>query len=336
MECLDDVHFIVLPTYPNDLAKEEVDFHRFKTGLENSRKHIVGGIYTIEGLRTAIELGREKAGGKEALRQRPLISVIACVMSPLKMDRTYTQLALEAVRGEVRLVCPTEALCGATVPVTLAGDLVLTNAETLSAAALVQLARRGHPVLYGAVSSIADPRTMQYLSGAVEMGLLNAAAAQLAQFYHLPFYATAGTSDSKLPDTQAGYEKSITALLVALAGANLIHDTAGLLEFATTVALEQYVIDDEINGMVMRALEGIRVDDESLAVEVIDNVGPGGDFMLEEHTLANMRKEFFMPVIADRQLRGRWEEGGAKDTAQRARERVEQILGERLEMPCAG
>jgi len=158
------------------------------------------------------------------------------------------------------------------------------------------------------------------------MGLLNAAAAQLAHYWQLPFYATGGMSDSKIPDVQSGYEKALNLLPAALAGANFIHDAAGLIEFALTVSYEQYVIDNEIIGMVMRALKGIEVSEETLALEVIDKVGPGGNFLAEPHTIAHMRSEFFFPKVSDRSRREKWLAEGGKDARQRAREIAINIL----------
>jgi trimethylamine--corrinoid protein Co-methyltransferase len=135
-------------------------------------------------------------------------------------------------------------------------------------------------------------------------------------------------SDSKLPDAQAGYEKALTALLVGMAGANFIHDAAGPLEFCTTVAYEQYVIDDEILGMVMRAIRGVEVTDEALALGVIEKVGPGGHFLTHPHTLKHMRTELFAPKVSDRDLRERWEEKGGLDTRAQARDIARRLLRE--------
>jgi len=174
-------------------------------------------------------------------------------------------------------------------------------------------------------------RDMKYLSGAVEMGLMNAAAAQMARFYLLPYYATAGMSDSKLNDTQAGYESAITNLLVALAGGNLIHDAAGFLEFCMTASYDKLVIDNEIIGMVMRAVEGIRVDDETLAYDLIKKVGPGGHFVSARHTRRHMRSEQFFPELSDRQERGKWKAAGEKDASVRATDKVVEILNKPAE-----
>ena len=326
VDALDNVHFYLLPVFPNELPQEQVDVNRFYAGLANTTKHVTGGVWHPEGARNAIKLASIIAGGYEELKKKPIISIICCVISPLRLDKNYTELMIIAAENGIPVMVPSEALCGSTSPITLAGDVLQVNVETLAGVILTQLVNPGTPVLYATVSTIADPRRMSYTSGAVEMGLINAALAQMAQFYAIPFYATAGMSDAKLPDAQAGYEKAITSLLVAMAGANFIHDSAGLLEFAMTASYEQYVIDDEINGMVMRAVRGIEFNEDTLALDVIKNVGPTGTFFDQVHTVKHLRSEFFFPKLSDRSPREQWVEKGAKDTRERAREIAKNIL----------
>jgi len=328
VDALENVHFYLLPLYPNELPKEQVDVNRFYAGLTSTTKHIMGGIYTMEGLREAIELAEMVAGGAEALRERPIVSFITCTVAPLRLDALYTDFLIEIAKRGLPVAIPSEVLAGATGPMTIAGSTVVQLAETLAGLVVAQLVNPGTPVILGTVSTVMDPRRAGYLSGAVEMGLMQAGVAQMAQHYQLPLYATAGMSDSKLPDAQAGYEKALTALLVGMAGANYIHDAAGPLEFCTTVAYEQYVIDDEILGMVMRAIRGVEVTDDTLALEVIDQVGPGGHFLTHPHTLKYMRTELFSPKVSDRDLRERWEAKGGLDTRERARAIARRLLQE--------
>ena len=333
VDALDNVHFFMLPVFPHELPQEQVDVNRFYAGLANTTKHVNGGVWHPEGVRNAIRLASIVAGGYEELKKRPIISAICCVVSPLKLDKHYTELTMIVAENGIPVMVPSEALCGATSPITLVGDVLQVNVETLAGVILTQLVNPGTPVVYATVSTIADPRRMSYASGAVEMGLINAAVAQMAQFYHLPFYATAGMSDSKLPDVQAGYEKAITSLLVALAGANYIHDAAGLLEFAMTACYEQYVIDDEINGMVMRAVRGMEFNEDTLALDVIKKVGSTGTFFDQVHTVKHLRTEFFFPRLSDRSSREDWLEKGAKDARERAREMAKDILQNHRPLP---
>ena len=323
---LDNIHLFLLSTYPNELPLEQVDVNRFFAGLDNTTKHIMGGVYTHDGVQQVIRMAEMVAGSAAALRERPIISVIACSISPFIIDGGYGDMVVDIARSGIPLVCPAEPLCGATSPVTLAGNLVVQTVDSLMGVMLAQAVNPGTPVIFGSVATNTDLRDLKYIAGSVEMGLLNAAGAQMAQFYQLPFYATGGMTDAKVLDAQSGYESAITSLLCALAGANFIHDAAGLMEFAMTVCYEKYVIDNEILGMVMRAVEGIRVDDETLAYDLIKEVGPGGNFVTARHTRHFMRREHYQPTLSDRNNREVWEEKGGKDTWERAAEAVRVIL----------
>jgi trimethylamine--corrinoid protein Co-methyltransferase len=316
----------MLNVYPNELSVEEVDVNRFGAALNRTRKHIIGGVYTVEGVRNVIRMAEIIAGSPEKLRQRPFISMVTCPISPFKLDEMYGQLTMEVARQNIPVVVPTEPLCGATAPITLAGNLVVQSVDTLAGVMLTQLANPGTPVFFGCISSITDLRDMKYLSGAIEMGLMNAAAAQMARFYQLPLYSTAGMSDSKVTDAQAGYETALTTLLVALAGGNLIHDAAGFLEFCLTASYDKLVIDNEINGMIMRAVEGITVNEETLAFDLLKKVGPGGHFVSARHTRRHMRSEQYHPQLSNRDNREKWEQTGAKDAKARAADKVRQVL----------
>ena len=326
VDALDHIHLYMLNVYPNELSVECVDVNRFGAALNNTRKHIMGGVYTLEGVRQVIRMAEMIAGSAEKLRQRPFISMVSCNISPFKLDEHYGRLTVEIARSGIPVVTPAEPLCGATAPITLAGNLVVQNVDSLVGIMLTQLVNPGTPVLYGCISSITDLRDMKYLSGAIEMGLMNAASAQIAQFYHLPLYSTAGMSDAKVNDAQAGYETALTGLMVALAGGNFIHDAAGFLEFCLTASYDKLVIDNEIIGMIMRAVEGISVNDESLAFDLLKEIGPGGHFVSARHTRKHMRKEQYHPQLSDRDNREQWEQSGAKTAAARATEKVQSIL----------
>jgi trimethylamine---corrinoid protein Co-methyltransferase len=309
-DALENVHFMVLPVYPNDLPPQEVDINRFHSSIMNCSKHLMGGIYTLKGTLDIIKMAETIAGGPKALRERPFVSFITCVVSPLKIDDLYGDILYHIAKAGMPVAIPAEPLTGATSPVSIAGLLTGLHAETLSGLALTQLVNPGTPVLYACTATSTDLKTMGYLSGSVEMGLINAGAAAMAQFLDLPNYTTAGMSDSKIVDTQNGYEKALTSTLVALSGSNFIHDAAGLVEFASTASYKQYVIDNEIIGMVMRAVRGIEVTEETLAVGVYRRVGPGGNFLADPHTVQWMRKEHYVPKLSDRQLRINWEKSG--------------------------
>ncbi|KLU60702.1 trimethylamine methyltransferase (MTTB) [Peptococcaceae bacterium CEB3] len=333
VDALENIHFFVLPVYPSDLQKQNVDVNRFFAGLSNTTKHVMGGVYTKEGVRKVVRMAETIMGGREALRKRPIISMITNIMSPLKMDATYTDLMLTVIEEGLPLATPPAPIAGATSPVTLAGTIVQLNVEALSGLLLAQIVNPGMPTLYSAVPTTADMRTMGFLFSAVENGIMNAAVAQLAQYYNLPLYATAGVSESKIPDVQSGYEKMSTSMLAALAGANYIHDAAGLIESGLSVAYEQYVLDDEINGMVLRAVRGLEVTEETLSLDVIKRVGPGGNYVADDQTYQYMRTEFFLPRVADRSPYAVWEKNGMIDGREKARQIARDILAKHSPAP---
>ncbi|MFO7890036.1 MAG: trimethylamine methyltransferase family protein [bacterium] len=326
---LKNVHFMLLPTYPNEIPVENVDINRFFAGLQNTSKHIMGGVYTSQGIDHVIEMAEKIAGSAEALRERPFISMITCGISPLRVDSKYGKFMIQCARKGIPTAVPVEPLCGATAPVTLAGTLVIQNCDGLINMMTTQLANPGAPVIYGSVATAVNLHDVRYLGGPVESGMINAATAQLARFYGFPYYSTAGISDSKTLDAQCGYESAINNLLLGLCGGDLVHDAAGLMEFATAVSKEKLILDNEIIGMVLRAARGIQVDKDTLAYDVIKHAGPGGNFIAERHTRRYMNHEHFTPHLSDRQSRDTWESKGSKTTDRKARERVVSILKEK-------
>jgi trimethylamine--corrinoid protein Co-methyltransferase len=180
-------------------------------------------------------------------------------------------------------------------------------------------------------------RSGGYLAGAVEFGMMQAAASQLAHHYGVPIYGSGGMSDSKLPDAQAGYEKMATLLLAAMGGCNFIHHAIGMVTNMNAASLEQAVMDDEVAGIALRVLRGVEITDETLAIEAIARVGPGGHYLMDDHTLQFMRSELLQPALADRQNRASWEAAGRQDARARAVARAEKLLRSHkpMELPAA-
>jgi trimethylamine---corrinoid protein Co-methyltransferase len=327
-DALDNIAFFVINCYPDDVPTEDVDVNRFYHALANTSKHVMGGIYTMDGLKSVIKMGEDIAGSKEKLLERPFISFITLMMSPLLMEVTYTDFLIEISKYGLPVTCPSEPLAGANAPVTLAGTITLNNAESLGGLILSQLVNPGNPTIYGSTSSIMDMRTGTYMAGNIESALINAGCAQMAQYYKIPMYGTGGMSDSKVVDAQAGYESANTAMVVALSGCNYIHDAFGLLEFCTTLSYEKMVVDNDSVGMVLRAVKGVEVNEETIAANIVAEVGPAGHFLDHPHTVEHVRNEFYFPTLSDRQQRSVWEAEGSKDTFQRAHEEAKRIMAE--------
>jgi trimethylamine--corrinoid protein Co-methyltransferase len=313
-----------------------VDLNRFHSSILNCSKHLMGGIYTLKGTLDIIRMAERIAGSSQALRERPFVSFITCVVSPLKIDDLYGDILCHIAGAGMPVAIPAEPLTGATAPVTIAGLITGLHAETLSGVVLAQLVNPGTPVLYACTATSTDLRTMGYVSGSVEMGLINAGAAAMAQYLNLPNYTTAGMSDAKVVDAQNGYEKAVTDVLVALSGSNFIHDAAGLVEFASTASYKQYVIDDEIIGMAMRAVRGIEVTDETIALDAYRRVGPGGNFLADPHTISWMRREHYQPKLSDRQLRINWEKAGGPTVEEKAVAAAKRLLADHKPLGLPG
>jgi trimethylamine---corrinoid protein Co-methyltransferase len=323
---LEHLDFFIIPVYPHDINIDFVDLNSKYQAMLNTGKPVMGGIFSKQGLESMIEVASIIAGGLDNLRRRPFIGFIASITSPLKISSDQAEYIMDVSRYGLPLATSTAPAAGATSPVTLAGTLVQQNAEALIGVIFSQLVNPGAPVLYSAVPVTMDMRTMSFLMGSIESGLMNAAITQMAHYYRLPCYITVGTTDSKLPDAQAAHESATTAMLAALAGGNFIHEAFGMLDGALTVSYAQYVIDNDIVGSCLRTLRGIEVTDDTLAYDVIEKVGPGGNYLSEEHTIRYMRTESYYPRASNRQQYQRWIDAGSKDSWKRAEEVVSEIL----------
>jgi len=329
-ENLENVHFYQCPVVCTDIPKEVLSISSFYAGLAGTRKNVQESATSPQAARDIIKMAAMIAGDEDALRERPFISfVTSWMISPLKLDIGTTRVLETVASHGIPIALSSAPVTGSTAPATLAGLLALVHAEELFGIVLAQIIREGTPVLYGPVPAVANMRTMAYLGGAVETGMMNAAAVQMANHIGVPIYSDAGQTDSKLPDIQAGYEKAANIFQVALAGGNYIHHAAGMLESMLAVSYEQFIIDNDIDGMVLRALRGIEVNEDTLALDVINTVGPGRNYLTQRHTLKYARSnEFYIPDGADRNSRDAWENAGGKDARERAREIAREILSQ--------
>ena len=327
---LDHIRFFLRPCIPRDIPEEAYDINTFYACLKGTTKHVMSGVTTVEGLHQVLDLASIIAGDMEKFQERPFISLTACfAISPLKLCTLSTLIMQEAARHRIPVALSSAPMAGATSPITMAGTLAQLHAELLAGIVICQAGNPGAPLLYGGIPGMANLHSMDYLGGAVECGMMNAAIHQLAKHVKIPNYNSSGLTDSKTPDAQAGWEKAMSTLLTAMGGSNYVHHAAGMLESMLAVAYEQYVIDDEIIGMACKVLKGISVDDEHLALDVIQSVGPGGNYLTATHTVAHMRDEFFSGNgVTNRSSRDEWSQEGSKDTQTRARDMVRKILAE--------
>jgi len=329
-DTLEHIHFYMRPVVSRDVAIEDIDINQFYACLAATPKHVMANSYLPGSVPSLRMLGEMIAGGANAFDARPPISFTACwTVSPLRYATETVEILDAIVAHRMPVVISSAPQAGATSPAALAGTLVQIMAEQLSGIVYVNLLNPGHPLIVGCVPAQADLRTGAFTGGSAEFTLLNAACAQLSQALRLPIYNSSGISDSKVPDAQAGAEKGVTGLAAALAGSNYIHHSAGFLESLLTVAFEQYVIDNDINGVIMRTLRGIEVTDETLSLDAIDEACRGpGHFLGHPQTLKLMNSEYLYPRFFDRQTRDDWEAKGAQDAREVARAYARKVLAE--------
>jgi trimethylamine--corrinoid protein Co-methyltransferase len=335
IDALEFVHFFKGMMMPSDVNQNLGELYMARAAFNNTTKQISMNSFSTRGAIDLCRMGMAVAGGEKAFQLRPMIIVNLLGVSPLQWDKK----ALGGIIALARMGCPmilgSDPQGGTTGPSPLAGIVVLTIAETMAGVTLAHLVKPGIPILWGNISSVSDMRSGILASGAAELGLINVAFNQMAKFYRVPTYSTGGMSDSKMSDAQAGVEKALQALTVALAGGNYIHDAAGLLECCLQASYEQYVIDNEMLGMVARILEGIRVTPETLSFDAIKQVGPRKNFMGLRHTLNHIKSEHYLPRLFDRTTYETWETRGAKDIRDVAREKAREILSTHNVEPLA-
>lgn len=322
-DALDHVHFVYVIGV-EDVPSILSDRYRYYIGFTNTSKPVTAYIRSAEGARDIVKMAKIIAGGEEELRKAPPFYYGYSAVSPLCWDTTQLDVFEVLVKNGIPVSVESSAMLGATGPGTLAGCLVLSHAEILAGILVNQLYKRGAPCIYCiGFACTFDMRTCETVNGSPEVGLLAAAGAQLARHYDLPSTSWIRT-DSKMHDIQDGYEKALSAMLQIASGNNLIWGI-GTIE-SNTASYTQAVIDNEIFPMALRAADGIMVNDETLARDVIQKVGIKGHFLAEKHTSLNYRKEIFIPALTDRWSRARWQQDGGKGMGDKARQKATEIL----------
>jgi len=325
---LDYIRFYIIACQVHDLEPQNYHLNDFYHAFNHTTKHVMGGCDNLEGVKQMWELASLIAGGQDRLREKPFVSVITNPISPLTIEANTLNILNFCATHGIPATCAPAPIAGATSPATLAGTLSQMHAESLAGVAITQVLAPGAKVLYGAVPMTMDLRNMELAVGSVEMTMMNAAAVQLAKRYNLPIYASGGLTEAKRPDIQAGIEEGFSNLTVAMAGADCVHLAAGILDSGNSISYEQFVIDNEIIGIIQRILTGIKVNEETLGFDVIEKVGPGGHYVIEDHTVEHMMDEFFYPNLSVRCNFDIWEEQGRPSMLSRASDLVQNILGE--------
>jgi len=335
-DALENTHFIFPEIYPQDVPEKALDRHISQTLLSNTEKPVIATAYSGKGAKDLLKMGVAIAGSEEALRQRPMFTVSLGIISPFTFEPARVDVLLEMCRFGHPFQIYTIPSTGATSPVTLAGTLALMVAELLSGLVLTQLVNPGVPVRLMGYAGSADMRSGDFTFASPEKTLMAAALAQMLRFYGVPQGVHGSTTRSNVLDAQAGYETGILNLFAALSGSDVVIEcTSASLENTTASVPEQAVVGNEICSFINRILQGIEVNPDTLAVEVIREIGTGGQYLTHEHTMKHFRSEQWDPQLGNRLARDHWEKQGAMDIRAKARERYKKILATHQPKPLA-
>ncbi len=332
VDALPNTSFIMCMGIATDVNEAISDLYHFREMVSHTAKPIVYTAWNRQNLVEIVEMAEAVAGGAEALQRSPFCALYSEPIAPLVHAEESCEKLLYICQKGLPVVYTPGLITGASAPVTRAGAVVQANAELLSGLLICQLIRAGTPVVVGAGGMMTmDMSTTLASYAAPEFMLDWCALSEMGHYYDLPIFGFAGVSDAKIFDQQAAAEGALWMLLTALSGGNLVHDV-GYIEAGLTASYEMLVCMDEIAGLVKRFMQGVEVTEETLALEVIDRVGPGGHFLEEDHTFRHFRQNW-LPTVLDRKSREDWEADGGLTLGDRVKARVQQILEEHKPSP---
>ena len=330
-DALPNIHFVMSVGIPSDAEPALIYDVQMALMLEHTTKPIVFVTNDKASCQRAIDMAAAVAGGYEALREQQHILLYSEPSSPLQQSETAVDKLLLMAEYELPVVHSPGPQMGALAPVTMAGGLVMSLAEILSSVVVHQLKQPGAPFVFGAGIHHMDMKSAQICYASPEFQLTKAAIAQLGRWYGMPTWGYAGCSDAKVMDEQAAVEAMLSVIMAKLSGANLIHDV-GYMESGLTTSFEMIVLTDELVAMTDNLIKGIEVSDDTLLLDELDQVGPGGHFLDTKETLERFR-DFWYPSLLDRKRRPQWLKDGATTLGQRLTARVLEIIKEHQTKP---
>lgn len=324
LDALPNIDFAMDYGTITDVPGETHDLHLLKIMLENTTKPIIHWAQNVKNQAVMVEMCAEIAGGLEELQKNPFVCFFTTASSPLLQTEQATERLMYLAENMIPNVHVSAPMSGGTAPVTPAGTVVIALAECLGGLLISQLVREGAPCFIGVVPGPVDMKTMIMSYGNPEFDLMHAAVTDMAHYYQLPLWSTAGCTDSKTVDQQSAIESTASILAAALSGANLIHDV-GFIEGGITNDLGQMVMSDEIIGFARRFIQGIKVDGTTLATDVIKSVGPQGHFLSANHTYAHFR-ELWSPSLLDKNRYDQWVADGNLTMGDRILTKVKYLI----------
>ena len=324
-DALDNIDYVMSLGLIDDVPPLLAPVYEFAEMVANTTKPVLPWGYRPQNVADIYQIALAVAGGEEALRRRPILAFFATYQSPLiQTDEDVANVFYAAERG-LPVVFIGGGTAGSTSPITGAGTLVIALAGALTSLTVTQLKVPGAAVCIGGVPEAMDLRTARPAYGSPEMSLYSAAMSDFAHYLGLPFMGTAGASEAKVLDLQAAIESTMQVLLSALSRATLVHDV-GFLDCADIGSLEMLVMNDEIIAMARRVMRGLEINDETLMLDLIDQVGPGGEFISTVETARRCRTEIWNPTLMDRNAWFNWQAAGSQTMPDRIKARLREIL----------
>ena len=325
-DSLPEIDFVMSLGSISDVPDGLEEVYEFAELVQESSKPVIAWCYSRKHCRYIHEIASAVAGGKEELRHRPIYFFYNEPLSPLMCDYNAADKLLYCAQHGIPQIFAPANTSGATVPASHAAHLVVTLAESLIGVVLSQIRQPGSCIIIGGTQSVLDMRRMIFTYGAPELSVLSLALTELADYLELPVFVAGGCSDAKITDTQSAMESTFSLHSALLSGANLVHDV-GFLESGMTGSIFQLVLANEVLGMGRRIIRGFSVDDRTLGLEEINNVGPGGSYHGTDFT-RKMSREHWKPELMERRDYEAWKSDGAKGMRSRIRERTLKILEE--------
>ena len=324
-DALDNIDFVMSSAYAHEIDPHRAYVEEFRAMVANTTKPIVVTAENGSDLAVIWQIACIVRGGADGLADKPYFVMYGQPSSPLEHPFDSIEKLLFCADTGIPAIYSPAPLAGATAPITVAGHIAQGVAESLFGLVIHQVRKPGAPFLFGIGPAVLDMATAQSSYNAPEYLMTYLGAIEMARWLDLPNWGYGGTSDAQLVDAQAGMEAAELTLLSMLAGSNLNHDV-GYLDFGLTGAFELIVIVDEFIGMNRRLLAGLQVDRDSLGLDTIAEVGPGGDFLGTRHTAKHMRNVQWRPTILNRKGFERWREDGGVDLREKARRKALDLL----------
>lgn len=323
-DALPNIDFVMSFGIAYDTPKGCNFVHQYEAMLKNTKKPVIVTGHGRNDMNAIIEMAAAAVGSVEELKRKPPLILYTEPLAPLVHTEMGVAKGLVCCDYEIPFIYIGSPMLGASAPVTLEGILVQTVAESLAGLVIFQNKKAGAKFIFGGDATVMDMNTNIFRYGAPELNVLNQALADMAHFYDLPFFCIAGASDSKVLDAQAGLESALSIYMATLNGCNIIHD-CGYLEFGSTSSFESILFADEIINLVAYMLRPLDFNDQRVALDVVERVMAGSNFLMEEHTAENFRKSLWFPRFINRDRYHTWEEEGKKDLAIKLNEEAKKI-----------